>query len=126
MELFVFVCHMYGMVYVYRRKTPARTRQIKKAGPASSCQGYQVRVVLCVYMILGHLDAVFSGQGEHETVLAESVKKFVHEFIVDRYNSAEIQNLNPLASYTLSIFIFLPYPNTKFDLGCFRLLQRHG
>ncbi|KAJ0513942.1 putative T-complex 11 protein [Helianthus annuus] len=79
--------HLLNRVASPKRKTPARTRQIKKAGPARSVSRspvklsrYQVRVVLCAYMILGHPDAVFSGQGERETALAESAKKFVHEF----------------------------------------------
>lgn len=41
---------------------------------------YQVRVVLCAYMILGHPDAVLSGQGEREVALAASAEKFVQEF----------------------------------------------
>ncbi|XP_077225356.1 uncharacterized protein LOC143858571 [Tasmannia lanceolata] len=41
---------------------------------------YPSRVVLCSYMILGHPDAVFSGQGERETTLAESAAKFIREF----------------------------------------------
>ncbi|KAI3774489.1 hypothetical protein L1987_49047 [Smallanthus sonchifolius] len=68
-------------------RTPARARQVKKPGPTRSVSKtpvklsrYQVRVVLCAYMILGHPDAVFSGQGERETALAESAEKFVHEF----------------------------------------------
>ncbi|RZC54087.1 hypothetical protein C5167_012946 [Papaver somniferum] len=40
---------------------------------------YPVRVVLCAYMILGHPDAVFSGHGECELLLAESAAKFVQE-----------------------------------------------
>ncbi|XP_026411344.1 uncharacterized protein LOC113306647 [Papaver somniferum] len=40
---------------------------------------YPVRVVLCAYMILGHPDAVFSGHGEREFLLAESAAKFVQE-----------------------------------------------
>ncbi|KAI3887931.1 hypothetical protein MKX03_013166 [Papaver bracteatum] len=40
---------------------------------------YPVRVVLCAYMILGHPDAVFSGHGEREFLLAESAEKFVQE-----------------------------------------------
>ncbi|KAD6795456.1 hypothetical protein E3N88_06352 [Mikania micrantha] len=68
-------------------RTPARTKHVKKPVPARSVSKtpvklsrYQVRVVLCAYMILGHPDAVFSGQGERETALAESAKKFVREF----------------------------------------------
>jgi hypothetical protein len=40
---------------------------------------YQVRVVLCAYMILGHPDAVISGQGEREMALVKSAGKFVKE-----------------------------------------------
>ncbi|KAF5787465.1 putative T-complex 11 protein [Helianthus annuus] len=45
---------------------------IRHSSLADSDIKYQVRVVLCAYMILGHPDGVFSGQGERETVLAES------------------------------------------------------
>ncbi|KAL6560701.1 hypothetical protein OROGR_004260 [Orobanche gracilis] len=41
---------------------------------------YQVRIVLCAYMILGHPDAVISGQGEREAALVKSAEKFVKEF----------------------------------------------
>ncbi|KAK6121334.1 hypothetical protein DH2020_044906 [Rehmannia glutinosa] len=41
---------------------------------------YQVRIVLCAYMILGHPDAVISGQGERETALVKSAEKLVKEF----------------------------------------------
>ncbi|XP_045820731.1 uncharacterized protein LOC123913878 [Trifolium pratense] len=41
---------------------------------------YQVRVVLCAYMILGHPDAVFSTMGEREIALAKSAQEFVHMF----------------------------------------------
>ncbi|WOL01261.1 hypothetical protein Cni_G09977 [Canna indica] len=55
---------------------------------------YPVRVVLCAYMILGHPNAVFSGQGEHEVSLRESAIKFLRVFellvkiILDGPNSA--------------------------------------
>ncbi|KAI3712412.1 hypothetical protein L1987_70968 [Smallanthus sonchifolius] len=69
-------------------RTPARSRHVKKPGPARAVSKtpiikpsrYQVRVVLCAYMIVAHPDAVFSGQGQRETALAESAKKFVQEF----------------------------------------------
>jgi hypothetical protein len=48
--------------------------------PAVRSSRYQVRVVLCAYMILAHPDAVFSGRGDREMALAESAKKFVKEF----------------------------------------------
>lgn len=43
---------------------------------------YQVRIVLCAYMILGHPDAVFSGMGERENeiALAKSAQEFVQMF----------------------------------------------
>ncbi|KAG8368800.1 hypothetical protein BUALT_Bualt15G0084400 [Buddleja alternifolia] len=41
---------------------------------------YQARIVLCAYMILGHPDAVISGQGERQMALVESAGKFVREF----------------------------------------------
>lgn len=72
-----------------RNTTPrnaARSRHAKKPVAARARKSpvrpsrYQVRVVLCAYMILGHPDAVFSGQGERETALAKSAKKFVQEF----------------------------------------------
>ena len=73
-----------------RRITPrnsTRSRETKKQGsirqatkiPAKLLR-YQVRVVLGAYMILGHPDAVFSGQGEREIALAQSAKSFVQEF----------------------------------------------
>ncbi|KAI3815421.1 hypothetical protein L1987_15088 [Smallanthus sonchifolius] len=69
-------------------RTPARSRHVKKPGSARAVSKtpvvkpsrYQVRVVLCAYMIVAHPDAVFSGQGQRETALAESAKKFVQEF----------------------------------------------
>lgn len=68
-------------------RKPARNRDAKNPGPAReatkspvSLSRYQVRVVLCAYMILGHPDAVFSGQGEREIALAKSAERFVREF----------------------------------------------
>ncbi|XP_030539410.1 uncharacterized protein LOC115747397 [Rhodamnia argentea] len=52
-------------------------REVAK-GPAKISR-YPVRVVLCAYMILGHPDAVFSGQGEREIALAMSAREFVRE-----------------------------------------------
>ncbi|KAA8536558.1 hypothetical protein F0562_029036 [Nyssa sinensis] len=59
-------------------KKPGSTREASKSPIKLS--RYQVRVVLCAYMILGHPDAVFSGQGEREISLAKSAEKFVQEF----------------------------------------------
>lgn len=73
-----------------RRPTPrksGRNRDSKKqvsvreaAKSPVELSRYQVRVVLCAYMILGHPDAVFSGIGERESALAKSSEKFVEEF----------------------------------------------
>ncbi|CAK9175692.1 unnamed protein product [Ilex paraguariensis] len=73
-----------------RRETPrksSRGRNFNKPGstrePTKSpvkLSRYQVRIVLCAYMILGHPDAVFSGRGECEVSLAKSAEKFVKEF----------------------------------------------
>jgi hypothetical protein len=76
-----------------RVASPKRRSQLRKPArngltqparePTKSLVGlsrYQVRVVLCAYMILGHPDAVFSGEGEREIVLANSAEKFVKEF----------------------------------------------
>lgn len=69
-----------------KSRTPVRNRDEKKAGTSSIAKKpvmlsrYPVRVVLCSYMILGHPDAVFSGQGEREIALAKTAQKFVQEF----------------------------------------------
>ncbi|KAH6811675.1 hypothetical protein C2S51_025437 [Perilla frutescens var. frutescens] len=60
-----------------QKETPP-IRQAAKTTPHLS--RYQVRIVLCAYMILGHPDAVISGQGERETALVNSAEKFVEEF----------------------------------------------
>ncbi|KAL2513922.1 T-complex protein 11 [Forsythia ovata] len=72
-----------------RRETPRKnvsSREEKKTAPIKQAaktpvklSRYQVRVVLCAYMILGHPDAVISGQGEREIALAKSAEKFVKE-----------------------------------------------
>ncbi|KAK3016322.1 hypothetical protein RJ639_007302 [Escallonia herrerae] len=68
-------------------RTPAKSRGTKKPAPDKEASKtpvnlsrYQVRVVLCAYMILGHPDAVFSSWGVREVALAESAEKFVQEF----------------------------------------------
>ncbi|CAK9151134.1 unnamed protein product [Ilex paraguariensis] len=73
-----------------RRATPRKSshgRNLKKSGSLREAAKtpvklprYQVRVVLCAYMILGHPDAVFSGQGEREFSLVKSAEQFVQEF----------------------------------------------
>ncbi|KAJ6700646.1 hypothetical protein OIU74_012070 [Salix koriyanagi] len=73
-----------------KRTTPrscTRSREAKKvrangesARYAAKMSRYPVRIVLCAYMILGHPDAVFSGQGEREIALAKSAEAFTREF----------------------------------------------
>ncbi|CAI9287157.1 unnamed protein product [Lactuca saligna] len=88
-----------------RSAAAARSRHAKKpvaarAAPKSPVKlsRYQVRIVLCAYMILGHPDAVFSGQGERETALANSAKKFIQEFelliniILDRHQESNTRS----------------------------------
>ena len=68
-------------------RTSMRSRDVKKGGSVREAarspekiSRYPVRLVLCAYMILGHPDAVFSGQRERETALAKSVEEFIREF----------------------------------------------
>ncbi|XP_073048418.1 uncharacterized protein [Primulina eburnea] len=82
--------HLLKRVSSSRRKnTPRKTlsgREAKNTGFSGqagnspvSFSRYQVGVVLCAYMILGHPDAVISGRGERETALPKSAEKFVLE-----------------------------------------------
>ncbi|EPS67091.1 hypothetical protein M569_07684, partial [Genlisea aurea] len=58
-----------------------KTVSTRKNDKHSLCLSrYQVRIVLCAYMIFGHPDAVVSGHGERETALVKSAEKFVKEF----------------------------------------------
>lgn len=69
-------------------RSSTRNKEAKKVGSSkqrtqaavAKSQRYPVRVVLCAYMILGHPDAVFSGQGVRETALTASAKNFIQEF----------------------------------------------
>lgn len=66
-----------------KRRTPKSSTKSREANNTKSSlrlSRYQVRVVLCAYMILGHPDAVFSGQGEREIALAKSAESFAREF----------------------------------------------
>ncbi|GAB2245225.1 hypothetical protein Droror1_Dr00000718 [Drosera rotundifolia] len=67
-------------------KLSSRSSGTKKTAPIGKgtkskhrVSRYPVRIVLCAYMILGHPDAVLSGNGEHEHALAESAVKFIQE-----------------------------------------------
>ncbi|KAL0387208.1 UNVERIFIED_CONTAM: hypothetical protein Sradi_2602600 [Sesamum radiatum] len=64
-------------VFNREEKKTSPSRHVGRNLPLSR---YQVRVVLCAYMILGHPDAVISGQGEREAALVKSAVKFVKEF----------------------------------------------
>lgn len=63
----------------YRKAVPSR-KQKESARTTPHLSRYQVRIVLCAYMILGHPDAVISGRGERETALVNSAVIFVEEF----------------------------------------------
>ncbi|KAJ6706616.1 hypothetical protein OIU79_011113 [Salix purpurea] len=73
-----------------KRTTPrssTRSREAKRVGAtresarsAAKLSRYPVRIVLCAYMILGHPDAVFSGQGHREIALAKSAEDLIREF----------------------------------------------
>lgn len=81
--------HLLRRVATPRRKvTPStlRSRKGKKvssvrnvAGTSAKMSRYPVRVVLSAFMILGHPDAVFNGQGDQEAALNNAAKGFVRE-----------------------------------------------
>ncbi|CAE5958292.1 unnamed protein product [Arabidopsis arenosa] len=81
--------HLLRRVATPRRKvTPSslRSRKGKKvssvrnvAGTSVKMSRYPVRVVLSAFMILGHPDAVFNGQGDQEAALNNAAKGFVRE-----------------------------------------------
>ncbi|KAI3439327.1 uncharacterized protein J3R85_005074 [Psidium guajava] len=82
--------HLLKRVATPRKRSSARVstrgKELKKIGSSrlvakgpAKMSRYPVRVVLCAYMILGHPDAVFSGQGEREIALAMSAREFVRE-----------------------------------------------
>lgn len=65
----------------YARSPAKKADSVKKSNDGlSRLSRYQVRVVLCAYMILGHPDAVFSTMGEREIALAKSAQEFVKMF----------------------------------------------
>lgn len=79
--------HLLKRVATPRRKvTPSnlRSRKGKKVSPHGTTSvkmsRYPVRVFLSAFMILGHPDAVFNGQGDQEAALNNSAKGFVSEF----------------------------------------------
>ncbi|GER26625.1 T-complex protein 11 [Striga asiatica] len=73
--------HLLKRVASPKKNTPRRSSSAEKAAKTpSQLSRYQVRIVLCAYMILGHPDAVISGKGERETALVKSAEKFVKEF----------------------------------------------
>ncbi|KAE8721784.1 hypothetical protein F3Y22_tig00015129pilonHSYRG00017 [Hibiscus syriacus] len=83
--------HLLNRVATPKRKTTPRTYMRSREGKRvasvretakslAKLSRYPVRIVLCAYMILGHPDAVLSGQGEREVALAKSAEAFVQEF----------------------------------------------
>ncbi|KAK8558569.1 hypothetical protein V6N13_098221 [Hibiscus sabdariffa] len=87
----VNIDHLLKRVATPKRRTTHRTsvrsREAKRvvsgmeaAKSLTTSSRYPVRVFLCAYMILGHPEAVLSGQGECEIALAKSAEAFVREF----------------------------------------------
>ncbi|KAK8529904.1 hypothetical protein V6N12_060668 [Hibiscus sabdariffa] len=83
--------HLLKRVATPKRKTTPRTSMRSREGKRvasmretakslAKLSRYPVRIVLCAYMILGHPDAVLSGQGEREVALTMSAEAFVQEF----------------------------------------------
>ncbi|GER56991.1 T-complex protein 11 [Striga asiatica] len=83
--------HLLKRVASPNKKGTPRKMASSKGGKRSSSVGkaaktpahlsrYQVRIVLCAYMIIGHPDAVISRRGERETALVKSAEMFVEEF----------------------------------------------
>ncbi|KAL0795305.1 hypothetical protein Bca101_066682 [Brassica carinata] len=82
--------HLLRRVATPRRKMTPSTQRIRKgkrvtpgrsvAATSAKMSRYPVRVVLSAFMILGHPDAVFNGQGDQEATLNDSAKGFVREF----------------------------------------------
>ncbi|KAK8568114.1 hypothetical protein V6N12_006678 [Hibiscus sabdariffa] len=83
--------HLLKRVATPKRRTTPRTslrsREVRRvvsgreaAKSLTTSSRYPVRVFLCAYMILGHPEAVLSGQGEREIALANSAEVFVREF----------------------------------------------
>ncbi|KAL1192227.1 hypothetical protein V5N11_032692 [Cardamine amara subsp. amara] len=82
--------HLLRRVATPKRKvmpSTLRSRKGKKVSSARNVAGtsvkkmsrYPVRVVLSAFMILGHPDAVFNGQGDQEAALNNAAKGFVKE-----------------------------------------------
>ncbi|XP_022763291.1 uncharacterized protein LOC111308884 isoform X2 [Durio zibethinus] len=83
--------HLLKRVATPKRRTTPRTsmrsREAKRvvsmkeaAKSLAKLSRYPVRIVLSAYMILGHPEAVLSGQGEREIALAKSAEAVVREF----------------------------------------------
>ncbi|KAG7598007.1 T-complex 11 [Arabidopsis suecica] len=81
--------HLLRRVATPRRKATPSTLRSRKGNKVSSVRNvagtsvkmsrYPVRVVLSAFMILGHPDAVFNGQGDQEAALNNAAKGFVRE-----------------------------------------------
>ncbi|XP_068667233.1 uncharacterized protein [Aristolochia californica] len=71
-----------------RLASPPKRNRMARKGPSNDSKSsqanklcrYPARLVLCAYMILGHPDAVFSGQGVRELALAEAALNFIRQF----------------------------------------------
>ncbi|KAE8716692.1 hypothetical protein F3Y22_tig00110109pilonHSYRG00033 [Hibiscus syriacus] len=130
--------HLLKRVATPKRKTTARTSMRSREGKRvisvresakslAKSSRYAVRVVLCAYMILGHPDAVLSGQGEREVALAKSAEAFVQEFelLIKIILEGPIQNSDKESQCALPRRLTFKSQLTAFDkawcsyLNCF-------
>ncbi|XP_042376021.1 uncharacterized protein LOC121969828 [Zingiber officinale] len=92
---------------VSKQRGAARRESVKGPKSERNMSRYPVRVVLCAYMILGHPNAVFSGQGEREVVLRQSAINFIREFEllvnIILYGPNSAHSLTPSAPVTMSL-----------------------
>ncbi|XP_039035197.1 uncharacterized protein LOC120171587 isoform X2 [Hibiscus syriacus] len=127
--------HLLKRVATPKRKTTPRTSMRSREGKRvtsvretaeslAKSSRYPVRVFLCAYMILGHPDAVLSGQGEREVALAKSAEAFVQEFelLIKIILEGPIQNSDKESQCALPRRLTFMSQLTAFDKAwCFYL-----
>ncbi|GMI74531.1 hypothetical protein like AT1G22930 [Hibiscus trionum] len=130
--------HLLKRVATPKRKTTPRTSMRSREGKRvasvretakslAKLSRYPVRIVLCAYMILGHPDAVLSGQGEREVALTKSAEAFVQEFelLIKIIFEGPIQNSDKESRCSLPSRLTFRSQLTAFDkawcsyLNCF-------
>ncbi|KAK8616375.1 hypothetical protein V6N13_017927 [Hibiscus sabdariffa] len=130
--------HLLKRVATPKRKTTPRTSMRSREGKRvasmretakslAKLSRYPVRIFLCAYMILGHPDAVLSGQGEREVALTKSAEVFVQEFelLIKIIFEGPIQNSDKESRCALTRRLTFRSQLTAFDkawcsyLNCF-------